>query len=252
MIRRHDQHGLRRLCLEHGKVNAIDIELFAALEEALDEAEGDPAGGALVITGTGRAFSAGVDLFRVVGDDPTYVPRFLAQLQRTLLRLFASPLPVVAAIDGHAIAGGCIVAAACDRRLMSAGGARIGVSELRVGVPFPTSALEVLASLLAPHHLQDLVLTGRLLDAEEARAIGLVDEVVPAEELLDRAMATARQFAAVPTETWRLTKRSLRQDALDRIDRKTPAIDAEMAELWRGSTVQGAIRAFLEKTVGKQ
>lgn len=252
MIRSEDRNGIRALHLEHGKVNAIDLELFAALEAALDGAKEDDSTSALVLTGNGRAFSAGVDLFRVVGDDPTYVPRFLDQLQNTLLKLFSFPRPVVAAIDGHAIAGGCIVAAACDRRLMVEGSARIGVSELKVGVPFPTAPLEVLASLLAPHHLRDLVLTGRLVGPEEAQAIGLVDEVVPGAELLDRAFAIAGEFAAVPVETWALTKRCLRQEALDRIARRGPETDAEIARLWQGPEVKATISAFLEKTVGKR
>ena len=122
--------------LQHGKVNALDLELLLAITEAMravDQAR------AVVITGSGSVFSAGVDLQRIVAGGPSYVREFLPALSESFMAIFDHPGPVVAAVNGHAIAGGCVIAAACDVRLMSQG--KIGLAELSVGVPFPPAAM---------------------------------------------------------------------------------------------------------------
>jgi len=121
---------------------------------------------------------------------------------------------VVAAVNGHAIAGGCVIVCACDYRIMAEGDGRIGVSELRVGVPFPVLPLEIMRFAVSNSHLQSLVYTGRTLLPEDAKAAGLVDEVVPAEKLLHQACETAEHFGAVPTNSFALTKALLRQPTL--------------------------------------
>jgi hypothetical protein len=125
-----------------------------ALGRELDAAAGSDAR-AVVLTGAGSIFCAGVDLFRVVDEGADYVRRFLPSLADVIRKLFMLPKPVVAAANGHAIAGGCILVAACDYRLMARGGGRIGVPELLVGVPFPAIALEILRFALAPERMQD-------------------------------------------------------------------------------------------------
>ncbi len=138
MIDVTDRNGIALVGLDHGKVNALDLELLQAITATM----GDMADArAVVITGAGRAFSAGVDLRRVVDGGAEYVREFLPALSEALLSVFDCPRPVVAAINGHAIAGGCVLAAATDVRLMSAG--TIGLTELLVGVPFPVAALEI-------------------------------------------------------------------------------------------------------------
>lgn len=254
MIRTERHDDVAVLILEHGKVNAIDIELFEGIEKALEElALTTPdAPRALVLTGNGRSFSAGLDLFRLLREDADYCRRLLARLNDSLAQLLELPVPVVAALDGHTIAGGCILAAACDRRLMVEGDAKIGVSELLVGVPFPTVALELLRDLLPPHRVRDLITTGRLLDPPEALAIGLVDDLVPAGELLERACAQAAAYARIPTATWTLTRRQLRRAFFESLgSAAATGIDAEVEALWHDPDIHQNIRAFLEATVGK-
>ena len=131
--------GVTVLRLRHGKVNALDVDLLRAITVAMREA---PPDAAVVITGAGNAFSAGVDLKRIVDGGHSYVREFLPLLSAAFMAVFDHPGPVVAAINGHAIAGGCVLAAACDLRLMSRG--TIGLAELSVGVPFPQAAVEIL------------------------------------------------------------------------------------------------------------
>ena len=141
MIHRDDHDGVAVLRIEHGKANALDLELCNAIVTAFEEA-GDAR--AVVLTGTGRIFSAGVDLFRVIEGGRSYIEAFVPAMCRAFERLFVHPAPVVAAANGHAIAGGCLLVAAADQRLMAEGTARIGIPELQVGVPFPPIALEII------------------------------------------------------------------------------------------------------------
>src|SRR5580692_2456688 len=179
MLETEDRSGVTVLRLQHGKVNALDTELLRAITATMRDL--DPAAAA-VITGHGTAFSAGVDLKRIVDGGQAYVREFLPALTETFLAVFGHPGPVVAAVNGHAIAGGCVLAAACDLRLMSGG--RIGLAELRVGVAFPSVPLEVMRHALGPA-TRRLVLGAELLPPREALAIGLIDRVTEPEALLD-------------------------------------------------------------------
>src|SRR6185295_19635139 len=134
----HDTIAVLRI--QHGKANTLDLELCQALTREL-EAFRQSASKALVMTGSGRIFSAGVDLRRVVDEGASYVRAFLPAMSASFETLFSLLKPVVAAVNGHAIAGGCILAAAADRRLMARDGGRIGIPELLVGVPFPVVPL---------------------------------------------------------------------------------------------------------------
>jgi enoyl-CoA hydratase len=246
MIERQDRGTVAILQLRHGKANAIDRELFAALERELDAAA-DAA--AVVLTGSGGIFSAGVDLYRVRDGGPEYAGALVRELHTTLMRLYTHPRPVVAAVNGHAIAGGCILAAACDRRVAAAGDARLGVSELRVGVPYPTAPLEILRGLLAPHVLSDLVLSARLVGPDEALRLGLVDEVVPAAALLDRAVGVAGELAAIPPPAYAAGKRALREPVVSRIEDLAPELDVQVTRAWQDPATREAIARFLEANV---
>src|SRR4051812_6094777 len=121
--------------------------------------------GAIVLTGAGRAFSAGVDLRRIVEGGVPYAEEFLPALSDAFLAVFDCPRPVVAAINGHALAGGCVIAAAADLRLMSGG--TIGLTELLVGVQFPTVPLEIARHAFGPRAAR-LALTAEPYDADQA------------------------------------------------------------------------------------
>ena len=120
MIERQDRDGIRVLRLAHGKVSAMDIELGEAFTAELKSAAEDAVRG-VVVTGTGSSFSAGVDLFRLIKDGPDYGQRFLPVLDTMLRDTLTFPKPLVAAVNGHAIAGGCILTTACDHRIMAEG-----------------------------------------------------------------------------------------------------------------------------------
>jgi enoyl-CoA hydratase len=238
MLETEDRSGVTVLRLKHGKVNALDTDLLRAITAAMQDL--DPAA-AVVITGHGSAFSAGVDLKRIVDGGQAYVREFLPALTQTFLAVFDHPGPAVAAVNGHAIAGGCVLAAACDVRLMSGG--RIGLSELSVGVPFPTAALEIMRHAVGPA-AGNMVLTARLLHAAQAQSIGLIHDVEAAEALLDSAVAQAQAMAKIPAEVFALSKRQLQLPARAAMDGHE-ADEQAIATSWESLGTRDAIAAYM-------
>lgn len=247
MIQRDDRDGVRILRLAHGKVSAMDIELGEALTREIADAASAPIY-AVIVTGTGSSFSAGVDLFRVINDGPEYGRRFLPVLDSFLRAALTLPKPVVAAINGHAIAGGCILAACCDHRIMVEGTGRIGVPELAVGVPFPALPLQIMAARLSDSALRDLVLTGRTVLVDEAKTLGLIDEKCPSGMLFDRAMETAQRLASIPAGAFALTKEAFYSPILQRTAQLAD-LNARVVEAWMQPHTYDTIRAYLDRTI---
>lgn len=232
------------LRMTHGPVNAMDVELCQALSEQFRGLAADPAR-AVVVTGSDRAFSAGVDLKRLLAEGEPYVARFLPALGEAFRAAFALPKPLVAAVNGHAIAGGCVLAACADVTLMAEGDARIGVPEIRVGVPFPRIALEVLGAAVGERGARALVMGAQTHLPEQAARFGLVDEIVPGADLLPRAIAAAARMAAdVPPDTFATTKSQLRRPALERTERYADE-DEPVTRLWNRRVTDGWTAEYL-------
>lgn len=239
MLHVQQRAGVTVLRMEHGKVNVLDLELLTLLAETMDGLTD----AAVVLTGTGSSFSAGVDLRRIVNSDARHTDAFLSALSRALLAVFRHPRPVVAAMNGHAIAGGCVLAAAADARLMSGGS--IGLTELRVGVPFPTAAVEIVRYAVgsATH---PLAMFAELLDPQQAHAMGLVHRLCPPGRLLEDAVEWAGRLAAIAPETFALTKRQLHAPAETLIAERTERDDADVRRQWTDTGGRAGMASFLE------
>ena len=248
MIHREDHDGIAVLRIEHGKANTLDTELCSAIVDAFEDAS---EAGAVVLTGTGRIFSAGVDLFRVLEGGASYIDDFVPAMCRAFERVFVHPAPVVAAANGHAIAGGCLLVAAADQRLMAAGNARIGIPELQVGVPFPPIALEIMRFATPPQHFQTIVYRAETHEPDAALALGLLDEIVEPGELLERAVSRATRLASVHRESFALTKRESRRPALVRIRALEQTVAREVLAQWLEPATLERIRSYLERTIPK-
>ena len=229
-------------------VNALDREVLRAITETLSEIEASDAR-AVVLTGTGTAFSAGADLFRVLNEGDEYLRTSLAALTEAFGTLFRFPRPVVAAVNGHAIAGGAVLVCASDHRIAAAGDHKIGFAELRVGVPFPAWALEIARWGTRPADFQEVIYFGRSYDPDGAMARGLIDEIVEPDQLMDRALSIAERLAGVPAVSFRLMKEAMRRPVVERVESSETA-DLEAREAWGSDEVRDAIRRFLKKTFG--
>ena len=250
MIQRTVRDGVAILQLNHGKASALDLELLEAMRTQLAETAASDAR-AVVITGTGSIFSAGVDLFRLIKDGAPYVERFFPAIVDAFRDLFLFPRPVVAAVNGHAIAGGAIITMASDYRIMAFGSGRIGVTELLVGVPFPAFALEIVRFAVPSASVQDLVYTGKTITADDAQQRGLVDELAEPGALLDRAVAVAADLGSRNRDAFGLAKRQLRMPYVNRA-LESAAADLEALELWRSPDTHANIRTYLDRTIGKK
>jgi enoyl-CoA hydratase len=240
--------GIAVLTLARPPVNALDVDLCAAVADGLRGPNVDGAR-AVVLTGAGRAFSAGVDLHRVVAGGAEYARRLLPALAEMFRTAFTLPVPLVAAVNGHAIAGGCVLAACADVVLMSEG--RIGLPEVRVGVPFPRSAVEVVRHAVGDVAARRLILGAETMSPADAAALGLVDRVVAAADLQAAAHAAAAEFAdRMPADTFAHTKAQLQRDAVARMDAQVDE-DIAAAELWAERVRDGRIAGYMQAVTGR-
>jgi enoyl-CoA hydratase len=203
------------LTIDRPPANAMSLELLDDLVPALRSMEDEPPA-ALVLAGREGFFSAGVDLKAVTGYGPQEQRRAVEGINQMALSAYALPCPVVAAITGHAIAGGLVLALCADLRVASTAG-KYGLTEIKVGVPFPQAAIGVVKAELAPHAARALVLGNALVDAAECVRLGAFDESLAPESVLPRAHELARTLAAFPGEAYASTKRELRGATVERL-----------------------------------
>jgi enoyl-CoA hydratase len=246
VIEASERDGVALLRLADGKANAMSLDLCEALTArfaAVSSAR------AVVLTGTGAIFSAGVDLLRLLEGGAPYVRKFLPALSTMLATVFSHPAPVVAAINGHAIAGGCVLACAADRRLMARDGGRIGVTELLVGVPFPPAAMEIMRCATAPQFFAEAIFGGATYSPIDAVGRGWIHDLAEPEALIDRALEAANTLAALPAKAFALSKRQTRALALERM--QNSELDAVIEQIWTAPETLERVRNYVARTLRK-
>jgi enoyl-CoA hydratase len=237
-----DIHLIR---LEYGKANAIDSRFTSSLVSELDRAI-DSGKKAVVLTGREGFFSAGLDL-RGLPDRREEMTAFLDEFEKLCEKLLRFPLPLVVAVNGHAIAGGCILASTGDVRIGAAGSYKIGVSEVSLGIVFPASAFEIMRATLAPPWVPEVLLGGRLLDPDTAVQAGVLHRVVPADELLVESEAAARALGEKPPFAFLHTKLALRAPILERIEKTRGESRRLFLDTWFSPDVVERRTAMLAK-----
>lgn len=234
------------LRIDHGGGNTLDTDSCRELVRRIEDAE---QARAVVLTGTGGIFCAGVDLKRIDRGGASYVAEFLPLLSDALLAVFGCPRPVVAALNGHAVAGGAVLAAACDHRVLTTGPGRIGVTELLVGLPFPLAALEILRCTYGTPRLPSLTYTGETWGGEDAWARRLADELAPPEEVLERAVAVAARLGELPAEPFAHTKAQLRQPFHERIAEYRHSDDPRVERMWQSAEALAAVKSYVDRVL---
>ena len=190
-------------------LNALCAQLIAELEQALDELESDANIGAIVVTGSERAFAAGADIKEM--KDRTYIDVFTSDfITKGWERLAHCRKPTIAAVAGFALGGGCEVAMMCDL-IIAAETAKFGQPEITIGTIPGAGGTQRLARAVGKAKAMDLVLTGRMMDAAEAERSGLVARVVPADKLLEEALAVAAKIASFSLPTVMIAKETVNQ-----------------------------------------
>ena len=196
-------------------VNAFNLSLIEELHARLDELAVHVPRGGLVLSGEGDAFSAGIDFKEVPGYRDDQRASVITHINAAVTVLYGLPTATVAAVNGHAIGGAFVMMLACDARLAADKPCKLGLTEVTAGIPYPACPMEVVRAEIEPGYRRHLVLSGELIDPHEARARGLVDDVVVGDELLARAVQLARARAAAPA--YAVVKEQLKRHALARM-----------------------------------
>lgn len=242
--------GIAVVTMRHGKANALDIEFCEALAARFAELHSSAAK-AVVLTGQGKIFSAGVDLKRLSEGGADYIRQFLPALHKLYDAAFFYPKPVVAAVNGHAVAGGAVLACCADRRVMARESGRIGVTEMLVGVPFPALALEIVRFAVAPHHLTEFTLSGATYTTDAAVQRGWIDEAAEPGELLEDAIAVAQELALLSPAAFAQTKSQIRQAVTERVAQRGAATDKVVTDIWTAPDTLARIRDYVARTLKK-
>jgi enoyl-CoA hydratase len=216
--------GVANVRLDDGKANVLNDVSLAGLEDALARAEDDRAG-ALVIWGRARCFSGGIDLELVREADESVRTASLRRIARGLLGVWNAPLPTIAAMTGHAVAGGAVLALACDWRIAADVDANIGLTETAIGLVMPTWATVIAQNALGTVSAEQAILGAAVLSPREAAEKGFVHEVVAAERFPTRVSEFAMELTELPTAVYGTTKRRLHRAAYERAE---ALVDPEM------------------------
>ena len=234
--------------MDDGKANAMNPRFFSDLEKGMADARD---AGALVLIGAKSFFSGGLDLPFLAPLERAGIEEVYEALHGSMMKLFSFPAPVVAAINGHAIAGGCVLAFQSDARVMVQGSFKIGLNETQLGLALPAFVVETFRGRLAAGMFERTILEGPLYSPDQALAAGLVDEVVPAPELEGRAIERARQLASIPREAFAESKRLIRAAAVERSERAKSEDSRHWIDLWFSPAAKRRVREVVERLAKK-
>jgi enoyl-CoA hydratase/carnithine racemase len=229
-IERHDQTAV--VTLLRGKVNAIDRQVVAELSAVFDEIERDDTIRSVVLTGRGKFFSFGLDVPALYDLTPDEFTTFLKNFCGLCAELFLFPKPIVAAVNGHAVAGGCMLVIPCDAGIAVNTPINIALTEVMLGASLFASTVEMLRYRVSSKTAETLLLTGKSLDANSARTAGLIDEVVPLSELMPKAIAKAGNLAAHYGPGYKAIRRLIRQPIAERWGSREDESISEFVRIW--------------------
>lgn len=226
-------------------LNALNSQFFHDMNEVLDVVEAQA--GVLVITGAGKAFAAGADIAEMASKDPAEAREFSQLGQDTFFRLEDLEIPVIAAVNGYALGGGCELALACDFRIASEK-AYFGQPEVNLGLIPGFAATQRLPRLLGMGHALYLLLTAERIDAQEALRMGLVQKVVPGEILMEETMRLAQLILQKGPDAVKKVKMVARQGAMMSMEAGNNLENEQFGSLFgKGKEGYEGMQAFLEK-----
>jgi 3,2-trans-enoyl-CoA isomerase len=251
MVLTIDHGAVRELRFNRPPANALSPELIVALKQAVESAAPDGAR-ALVLSGTVGRFSAGLDVPLLLTLDRPAITALWRELYALLRALALSPIPIAAAITGHATAGGTVLPIFCDFRVAAHGDWKLGLNEVQVGLPLPPLIFAGLRRLIGAHQAERLAVGGLLISPDEAARIGLVDEVVPLEQVVGRAIEWSRGLLALPVDAMAATRRRARADLFEVF---AGSFDAELDQVianWWSPEAQTTLRVLVQRLAKKK
>jgi enoyl-CoA hydratase len=236
--------------LERAHGNAIDDTLVEGLVATLAEAESDPAIRGILLTAGGKIFCPGLDLQELFPLDREAMERFMLHFSAAVLTLYTFPKPVVAALHGHALAGGCVLALCADWRVLRRG-AVTGLNEVKVGVPLPFGVALIVRDAVPKNKVAAVALLGRNYADEEAIAAGLADELTDATSVEAAGRARLEEFVSKDAFAFAVTKRYLRSPVVERIRANNRLLLPEWLDGWYSEGTRARIAAIVAELKDK-
>ncbi|MBT8184041.1 MAG: enoyl-CoA hydratase/isomerase family protein [Eudoraea sp.] len=232
--------------MHRGKVNAINYEMVRELRQVFEDIENDPNIKGVILSGQDHYFSAGLDLIELIEYDKKQITEFFSAFGRLYLELVLFSKPFIAAITGHAPAGGCVLAVTADNRLMADGEHyRIGLNEVAVNIQISQNLTEAYSYWMGEGLANRYILEGKLLTGKEALSASLIDELLPLEQVLPMAETKMLHYLKADIEIWRNTKKKLRKHWLDKLDRNAENSLKEAATLWWKPEIRSKMKAYV-------
>ena len=240
------EDGLATATLSRVHGNAINAELAEELTRVCREAAHDDSIHGLMLAGVGKLFCPGLDLQDLVELDRAEMERFVIDFATCIAELYAFPKPMVAAIHGHAVAGGCVLTLTADWRVLKAG-ALVGLNEVRVGVPLPFGVSLILRESVPRLHLEEVALLGKNYRDDDALAAGLVHEIYAGEAFDEHCRGRLREFLSRDLGALMITKRFLRSSIVERIRENGSRDVPEFLDAWFRPQTQARIRGIVDE-----
>jgi len=224
--------GIATLSLCRGKVNALTGAVVDQIKNALSDIEKDPDIRALALTGKGKFFSFGFDIPEFLSYSRDEFSDYLKNFTGLLVYMFLYPKPVVAALNGHTIAGGCMLSLACDQRIMVSGKAKISLNEISFGSSVFAGSTEMLRACVGNANAMEILYSGAMYSAEQAQKMGLVDHVAQARDLMETSKKIAGKLAKKPSAAFASIKLLLRKPIADKFVKKEGDAIKEFVDIW--------------------
>lgn len=231
-IELNKKDGIATLTLSRGKVNALNGPAVSELRNCLKSIEGDEDVKAVILTGAGKFFSFGFDIPEFLPFTKEQFTEFLIGFADFYSYLFLFPKPVIAALNGHTVAGGCMLALACDHRVMARGKGKISLNEISFGASVFAGSVEMLRFAVGSAHAQNVLYSGAMYSAEQAFGMGLVQELVKEEDLMDSAVNAAARLSSNPSAAFASIKSLLRKPIADEMRTREAASIREFVDIW--------------------
>lgn len=238
--------GIHEIRMARPPVNALDLTLVNALREAIEAAPANGARG-IVLSGTQGMFSAGVDVPSLLQRDHAGVGEFWNAFFALCGAIAASPVPTVAAITGHSPAGGAVLALFADYRIMAHGVYKIGLNEVQVGMAVPEPIQFAMRRLVGTHRAERLLVAGAMVDAEQAHAIGLVDELAAVEQVVTRAVLWLGDMLKLPPRAMLATRAIARKDLVDAWGDTNGLLDPSFIDAFFSEETQAVMKALVAR-----
>jgi enoyl-CoA hydratase/carnithine racemase len=244
-----EMHGqVEMLSLDRSTTNAIDLALVQELTAVLREVKADPAIRALILrSANDKFFSIGFDIPHLIERSEKELAAFYKAFNQMCLDLYILPKPTLAAIEGHAIAGGCILALCCDYRFIAEGRKLMGLNEIKLGLPVPYVADSILRNLVGIRYAREIMDTGDFYPPQTSLQMGLVDHVLPMEELQSFAMKRAKSLAAHPSQAFSMIKHNRTEMVESQIRTRLEEKEQRFIESWFSAEAQVLLREAMAK-----